>query len=76
MKSSDQIKAIRAQLNLSQSELAKRLGVSFATVNRWEKERCEPSQIAEICNYPAGKLYTLQADLTGLKILDVEVSLD
>lgn len=46
MKSSDQIKAIRAQLNLSQSELAKRLGVSFATVNRWEKERCEPSQIA------------------------------
>ena len=76
MKSSDQIKAIRAQLNLSQSELAKRLGVSFATVNRWEKERCEPSQIAEICNYPAGKLYTLQADLTGLKILDVKVSLD
>ena len=46
MKSSDQIKEIRSRLNLSQSELAERLGVSFATVNRWEKGHCEPSQIA------------------------------
>lgn len=145
MKSSDQIKEIRSRLNLSQSELAEKLGVSFATVNRWEKGHCEPSQIAVnaiknlcaennidfsqlegtsiitsdeivtlyhgsksglhgpiapisrdrcdfgkgfymgtermqpltlICNYPEGKLYTLQADLTGLKILDVEVGLD
>ena len=29
-----------------------------------------------ICSYPEGRLYTLQADLTGLKILDVEVGLD
>ena len=29
-----------------------------------------------ICNYPEGMLYTLQADLSGLKILDVEVGLD
>ena len=27
---------IRKKLNLSQEELASRLGVSFATVNRWE----------------------------------------
>ena len=46
MKNSDIIKGIRSQLNLSQTELAKKLGVSFATVNRWEKGRCEPSQIA------------------------------
>lgn len=46
MKNSDIIKEIRSQLNLSQTELAKKLGVSFATVNRWEKGRCEPSQIA------------------------------
>ncbi len=46
MKSSEMIKEIRSCLNLSQSELAKTLGVSFATVNRWEKGRCEPSQIA------------------------------
>ena len=29
-----------------------------------------------ICNYPEGRLYILQADLSGLKILDVEVGLD
>lgn len=46
MKSSEIIKEIRSYLNLSQSELANVLGVSFATVNRWEKGRCEPSQIA------------------------------
>lgn len=46
MKSSDMIKDIRIRLNLSQTELAEQLGVSFATVNRWEKARCQPSQIA------------------------------
>jgi type I restriction enzyme M protein len=30
------LRAIRANLNLTQAELADRLGVSFATVNRWE----------------------------------------
>ncbi len=30
------LKAIRANLDLTQTELAERLGVSFATVNRWE----------------------------------------
>lgn len=29
-----------------------------------------------ICNYPNAKLYTLRADLSGLKILDIEVGLD
>lgn len=46
MKSSDIVKDIRSRLGLSQTELAEKLGVSFATVNRWEKGRCEPSQIA------------------------------
>ncbi|MDO4322531.1 MAG: DUF3990 domain-containing protein [Lachnospiraceae bacterium] len=46
MKSSEIIKEIRSYLNLSQRELAEVLGVSFATVNRWERGRCEPSQIA------------------------------
>ena len=30
------LRAMRARLNLSQQQLADRLGVSFATVNRWE----------------------------------------
>ena len=46
MKSSDIIKDIRSRLDLSQTEMAEKLGVSFATVNRWERGRCEPSQIA------------------------------
>ena len=34
----------RAVLNLSQQALAQKLGVSFATVNRWEKGRSTPSR--------------------------------
>ena len=37
-------------------------------------ERMQP--LTFICNYLEGRLYTLQADLSGLKILDVEVGLD
>lgn len=145
MKSSEMIKELRSCLNLSQSELAEKLGVSFATVNRWERDHCEPSRIAVnaikglcaannidfsrfegtrivtanevvtlyhgsksgiqgaiapisrqrcdfgkgfymgtdrtqpltlICNYPNAKIYTLSVDLSGLKVLDVEVGLD
>jgi len=145
MKNFEIIKDIRSQLNLSQTELAQKLGVSFATINRWENEHCEPSQIAInaikrlcaqnnidysqfegnriittdevitlyhgskaginstiqpnsrdkcdfgkgfymgtnriqpltlICNYPKAKLYTIKANLSGLKILDIEIGID
>lgn len=146
MKYSNIIKSIRTQLGITQKELADAIGVSFATVNRWENDRCEPTQIAIniiknlciekgidysefenrnkivtsnevvtlyhgsksgldgeikpisrdkcdfgkgfymgtdknqpltlICNYDNAKLYTLELNLTGLKILDVEVGLD
>ena len=145
MKSSDIIKDIRSRLNLNQMEFAEKLGVSFATLNRWENGHHEPSKIALgnikrlcadnnidysqfegnriftsnevvmlyhgskagivgdiaptsrehfdfgkgfymgtemsqpltlICNYPDAKLYTVKADLSGLKILDVEVGID
>lgn len=145
MKSSDIIKDIRSRLNFSQTELAEKLGVSFATLNRWEKGHHEPSKIALgnirrlcvdnnieysqyegnsivtsdevvtlyhgsksgiigdiaptsrehcdfgkgfymgtemsqpltlICNYPDAKLYTVKVDLSGLKILDIEVGID
>ena len=39
----------RAILNLSQQELAQKLGVSFATVNRWEKGHSLPSKRHEVC---------------------------
>ena len=39
----EKVKKVRLQLFLSQEKFAKQLGVSFATVNRWEKGVCEPN---------------------------------
>ena len=44
---SEQIKAVRKELHLSQEELAQALGVSFATVNRWENGKTAPSKLAQ-----------------------------
>ncbi len=41
-----QVKEVRRQLGLSQEELAHALGVSFATVNRWENGKTVPSKLA------------------------------
>lgn len=43
MEYSSQIKAIREQLLVTQTELAEMLGVTFATINRWERGHHEPS---------------------------------
>lgn len=40
------LRAIRAKLDLSQAQLAERLGVSFATVNRWEGGDTQPQRAA------------------------------
>jgi len=37
------IKALREVLLISQTELAEMLGVSFASVNRWENGKHEPT---------------------------------
>ena len=41
------IKQIREHLNMSQTELAGQLNVSFATVNRWENGRAVPNKLAQ-----------------------------
>lgn len=41
------MKQIRAFLNISQTEFAEYLGVSFATVNRWENGRAIPNKLAQ-----------------------------
>lgn len=66
-----QVKKVRLQLKLSQEELAQCLGVSFATVNRWENGRTKPSklalkQFATFCttNSRSGKLKLDNKDVT------------
>ncbi len=48
------IKKLREAMLVTQSELAEKLGVSFATINRWENKRTEPTmkakrKIRELC---------------------------
>ena len=45
---SAQVKQLRGQLGLSQEDMAHALGVSFATVNRWENGQVKPSRLARI----------------------------
>jgi putative transcriptional regulator len=40
------VKNVRRQLGFSQEALAHALGVSFATVNRWENGKNSPSKLA------------------------------
>lgn len=48
------IKTIREKDFITQTELAERIGVSFASVNRWEQGHHEPTmkakrKLAQIC---------------------------
>ncbi len=38
---------LRIEMNISQEELAKRMGVSFQSVNRWENGKFEPTKLAK-----------------------------
>ena len=40
------VKRIRLALKLSQEDLARELGVSYATINRWENGKSTPSRLA------------------------------
>ena len=40
---SEGVKALRMKMLLTQTEFAEKLGVAFATVNRWEKGHHEPT---------------------------------
>lgn len=48
------IKAIRTKMFITQTELAEKIDVSFASVNRWEQGHHEPTmkakrKLAQIC---------------------------
>jgi len=40
------VREVRQQLAFSQEDLARELGVSYATVNRWENGVSKPSKLA------------------------------
>ena len=63
----DIIKKIRNHINLSQTEFADWLGVSFATVNRWENGHAVPNKLAqtklyEICSEKKIPVYEMILD--------------
>ena len=39
---------LRLKLNISQEELARILGVSFSSVNRWETGKYKPTKLAKV----------------------------
>ena len=50
------VKSVRERLDLTQVQLAERIGVSFATVNRWENGQTKPARLAwrQILDLEAG----------------------
>ncbi|WP_026395136.1 helix-turn-helix domain-containing protein [Acetobacterium malicum] len=42
------LRKIRTTLGLSQTAFAKKIHVSFSTVNRWENDRARPNRLAVI----------------------------
>jgi DNA-binding transcriptional regulator YiaG len=55
------VKQLRKRLGLTSQELAVKLGVSVATVSRWETGRHKPSKLALL------RLRELQAGSTGVE---------
>ncbi len=44
---SEQIRQLRIGLDMTQEEFAHEVGVTFATVNRWENNRTTPNKVAQ-----------------------------
>jgi len=51
---------LRVRMNISQEELAKELGVSFQSVNRWENGKFEPTKLAKAKLDKLFKKYDIQ----------------
>lgn len=63
------IKQIRTYLNISQTEFAEQLNVTFATVNRWENGRAVPNKLAQSKMYDLCKEKSIPVyDMTLKKI--------
>ena len=70
------IKQIREQLNISQTELAERLNVTFATVNRWENGHAAPNKLAQSTLYDLCKSNSVPVyDITLSRIKETAESI-
>lgn len=54
---------LRKELIMTQTEFAEYMGVSFATINRWEKGRFEPTIKAKRKLQPLFDKYKIKIDL-------------
>ena len=73
------IKQIREHLNISQTELAEQLNVTFATVNRWENGRAVPNKLAqtklyEICKENVVPVYDITLNRIANAAKDTSLS--
>ena len=66
----ERIKSLRAKYGLTQMALAERIGVSFATVNRWENNQTKPSQLSWM------QLIELEKEFLHGEIVNPEVEFD
>lgn len=70
------IKEIREYMNMSQTELAEHLNVTFATVNRWENGHAAPNKLAQSTLYDLCKSNSVPVyDITLSRIKDTAESI-
>ncbi|TVR84693.1 MAG: DUF3883 domain-containing protein [Rhodospirillales bacterium] len=55
------VRSVRGRLELTQAQLAERIGVSFATVNRWENGQSKPTRLSW------QQILDLESEITALK---------
>ena len=65
---SNDVELLRKKLFLSQEDFAKEIGVSFATVNRWETEKTNPLPVVKerffnFCHQEGLDLQTLTKEM-------------
>ena len=72
------IKHIRDYLGLSQADFAEKLGVNFATVNRWENGRAVPTKLAQAklydyCKEQSVPVYQFVLDKIASEVAEVKL---
>lgn len=46
MEFAQKVKEVRKELGLTQEQLAREIGVTFSTINRWENRKTKPNNLA------------------------------